>query len=74
MKWEKTGRTVYSTGETTTIYSSDNGRYKIESRKRAIPHANREGYWMHTSYFLIDADGAEREFNTLRDAKAGVEA
>lgn len=72
MKWTKTGREVKASGESTTFYESDDGRFEIQSRRRAIPHASRGGYWMHTSYFLI-ADGAEKEFWSLKDAKAAAE-
>lgn len=73
MKWIKTGRRVSSNGETTVYYKSDDGKHFIESRKRAIPHANRSGYWMHTSYFLIGADGQEKEYWSLKDAKEAAE-
>lgn len=71
MKWEKTGRTVKANGESTTTYTG--GRWKIESRKRAIEHSARGGYWMHTSYFLLFPDGREREFWRLQDAKKWAE-
>ena len=73
MKWHKTGRAVKSNGETTVFYESDDGMFRIESRKRAIPHANRSGYWFHTSYFLIDQEGDEKEYYSLSDAKEGAE-
>lgn len=69
-RWEKTGRTVYSNGESTTVYES--GDLTIESRKRAIPHANREGVWFQTSFFLIK-DGEEKEYWSLKDAKEAAE-
>lgn len=73
-KWTKTGREVKASGESTTFYASSDGRFEIQSRKRAIPHANRSGYWMHTSYFLINSQtGEEKEFWTLKDAKAAAE-
>ena len=73
MKWTKTGRIVNANGESTIFYESDDGRFEIRSRKRAIPHANRSGYWMHTSYFLINSQtGKEKEFWTLKDAKEAV--
>ena len=72
MKWVKTGRSVRGTGETTTFYESDNGQFRIESRKRAIPHSGREGSWMHTTYFLIDSNG-EKEYWSLKDAKNAAE-
>lgn len=73
MKWEKTGRTARLDGGSTTYYESQDGRFKIESRKRAIPHANRSGSWMHTTYFLIDESGAEKEYYSLKDAKAAAD-
>lgn len=72
MNWKKTGRTTGPNGESTTTYESDDGRFRIESRKRAIPHANRSGYWMHTSYFMIRGS-IEKEYWSLRDAKEGAE-
>ena len=73
MNWTKTGRTVCGNGESTVTYTADDPRYVIESRKWAIPHASRGGYWMHTTYWLI-VDGEERkEYYTLADAKRAVE-
>ena len=74
MKWEKVGRKVCANGESTTYYEADgkDGRYVIESRKRAIPHANGDGFWMHTTYWLINPDGTEKEYYSLRDAKAAA--
>lgn len=73
INWKRTGRQDEPNGGSTTFYDSDDGRIRIESRKRAIAHANnRGGYWLHTSYFLI-ANGAEKEFYSLRDAKEAAE-
>ena len=78
MKWEKRGskiKTGKQDGEgyqKTVFYATPDDRYRIESRRRAIPHANRSGYWMHTSYFLI-VDGEEKEYFSLKDAKAAAE-
>ena len=72
MEWEKVGRAVYASGESTTYYSTTDGRVQIESRKRAIPHAGRGGCWMHTTYFLI-YEGTEKEYYSLRDAKEAAE-
>ena len=75
MKWEKIRRTVNSNGESTTTYAS--GDFRIESRKRAIPHAASKidgGYWMHTTYWLIRPDGTEKEYWRLQDAKEAAEA
>lgn len=74
MKWEKTGREVKGNGESTTFYQTTDGRLRIESRKRAIPHAGgRGGCWMHTTYFLIKSDGTEKEYWSLKDAKTAAE-
>lgn len=74
MKWEKVGRQICANGESTTYYEADgpDGRYCIESRKRAVPHANGIGSWMHTTYWLIKPDGTEKEYYSLRDAKAAA--
>lgn len=73
MKWEKTGHEIKANGESTVTYTSKDGHYQIESRKRAIPHSGREGYWMHTTYFLIDHNsGTEKEYYSLKDAKAAA--
>lgn len=71
--WEKTGREIGENGESTTYYRSNDGRFRIESRKKAIPHSNRSGFWWHTTYFLIGADGTEKEYYQLRDAKKAAE-
>lgn len=72
-KWEKVGRHV-SASMTITIYEAKDSRYRIESRKRTIKHANGSGVWFHTSYFLIDENGEEKEYWRLQDAKAAAEA
>lgn len=74
LKWEKTGRTVKSDGSSTTIYNAVGtaAKYRIESRKRQIPHANRPGTWAYTSYFLI-VGAQEKEYHRLQDAKESAE-
>ena len=68
MTWEKAGRFVSSAG-TTNIYRLRGTDITVESRKRAIPHANGIGTWDYTSYFVLD-DGVEiYEKNSLADAK-----
>lgn len=68
MTWTKTGKRVGPEG-TTITYSLSETDITIESRKRHIPHANREGTWDHTSYFVL-IDGKEvAEKNSLADAK-----
>lgn len=74
--WEKAGRTVKASGETTILYKSADGRFALESRKRAIPHAGgRSGSWMHTSYFLRDRETEDpwKEFYAMKDAKEAAE-
>lgn len=73
MNWKKTGREVKGNGETTTFYESGDGWFRIESRKRNVQHANRSGYWQHTTYFLIDGNGNEKEYWSLKDAKEAAE-
>lgn len=73
MKWIKTGRKVSANGESTVYYEANDAPYSIESRKRAIRHANGTGHWMHTSYFLISKDGTEKEYYSLKDAKEAAE-
>lgn len=68
IQFEKAGKTVNEEG-TTIIYSGIGTNITIESRKRHIPHANREGTWDHTSYFVLK-DGKEiAEKWSLREAK-----
>lgn len=57
LKWTKTGRTVSPEG-TTITYAAEGTGLTIESRKRHIPHANRSGYWDHTTYYILK-DGEE---------------
>ena len=73
MRWIKTGKVVKVTGESTIMYESVPAGFRIESRKRNIPHANGIGSWAHTTYVLIWPDETETEHWTLRDAKAVAE-
>lgn len=57
LKWTKTGRTVSPEG-TTITYAAEGTGLTIESRKKHIPHANRSGYWDHTTYYILK-DGEE---------------
>jgi hypothetical protein len=72
MKWEKSRHTIHANGSE-LLYVADGTDLKMESRKRAIPHANGIGHWMHTSYFLIWPDGTEREYFSLTRAKEAAE-
>lgn len=74
IKWENIGKEVRQNGEGTTYYTSKDGRFTIEGRRRAIRRANGTGYWMYTSYFLIDGnDNSEKEYATLKKAKEAAE-
>lgn len=74
--WEKAGKEVRA-GETIITYRDDplENPYSIESRKTAIPHANGEGYWHKTYYWVVGPDGKDlRMFYTLKEAKECAEA
>ena len=71
--WVKTATTIKTDGSKTIRYESFRNQNAIESRRQAIPHANGIGVWLHTSYFLIKPDGTEKEFYSLKDAKAAAE-
>lgn len=60
-------------GEKTITYKAQGVRAWIESRKKAVPHANGEGVWMHTTYFVVHGDGTEQEYWKLSDAKEAAE-
>ncbi len=78
MIWEKTGKKVKADGSSViTYHPKDAGAYlrtdlHIESRKRAIEHANRGGVWFYTSYFVVSGN-YEKEYWSLKDAKAQAE-
>lgn len=74
MRWERTGREVKATGESMIMYESVPAGFRIESRKRKIPHANGIGSWAHTTYVLIWPDGTETEHWTLSKAKEAAES
>ena len=72
--WAKLGTQLGMDGEKIIRYVQEDSRFEIESRRRRIPHANGEGFWYHTSYFLIDVNtGFEREFMRLQDAQKAVD-
>lgn len=72
--WEKVAVQKGMDGARVITYQAKDCRFKIESRRRRIPHANGEGYWYHTSYFVIDVNtGFEREYMRLRDAQKAAE-
>ena len=70
--WEKTCREVTSEG-TTNTYTGKGTDLTIESRKRRIPHANRSGSWMYTSFFVLQNGKELAEKNSLKDAKEFAE-
>jgi len=70
-RWEKTSRTVRGDGSKTIRYEC--GDMAIESRTVPVPHSNRSGSWLFTSYWLIQADGTEAQFFSLKDAKDAAE-
>ena len=51
--WEKIDKSVNSEG-TTITYRGVGTQLLIQSRKRHVPHANREGTWEHTTYVVLD--------------------
>ena len=72
--WEKVAVQKGMDGARTITYQAKDCRFEIESRRRNIRHANGEGSWAHTSYFVIDtATGFEREYMRLCDAQKAVD-
>ena len=71
--WKQTGKTIRATGEKTITYEKPGNPNVIESRKERIPHANGEGFWYHTSYWLIRPDGSEKEFWKRFEAEKAAE-
>lgn len=72
--WTKTNKEDLGNGEyniTWTIPGTE--RWKIISKRRLIPHANGEGAWLHTSYWVRYPDGSEEEFYLMVRAKMAVE-
>lgn len=71
--WRLTGALKRADGTGYRRYASVGCPFEIEARKRAIPHANGSGSWMHTSFYLIRPDGTEKEYMRLRDAQRAAE-
>lgn len=73
-KWERVGKMVEQNG-TTITYSIANFNIDIvvESRKRKIPHANRVGFWEHTTYWVVVNGADYKERYSLADAKRTAE-
>lgn len=72
IKWVKMGTTVNSEGRT-TFYEAESAPLTIESRLRHIPHANRNGTWDHTTYYVLKNGQEVAEKNSLKDAKEYAE-
>ena len=73
--WRRIKKRIGPEGTTITYgYSNNITDYRIESRRRHIPHANgNSGTWDHTSYFVMK-DGVDLvEKWSLKDAKEYVE-
>ena len=77
-KWIKQGETILGNGEKDIKYTCDAfPGYCIVSKKRAIKHANRIGYWMHTEYEVrkeTEQHSAVKRCSTLKAAKEAVES
>ena len=73
MTWEKVGRNVNREG-TTITYRLKGTELIVQSRRRAIPHANGIGTWDHTSYWVMDGGTEIMEKWRLSEAKALAEA
>lgn len=72
--WVKLRTELHPNGEKTVVWVlPDAPGIRIESRTTAIPHANGQGYWWKTFYYVIHKDGEEKEFNLLCLAKSYVE-
>lgn len=71
--WKQSGKTIKSTGEKTITYEKAGNQNIIQSRKERIPHANGDGFWFYTSYWLIRPDGSEKEYRKRIDAEKAAE-
>ena len=74
MIWERIGTNINSEGTTITYAVKGQGkRVLVQSRRRHIPHANREGTWDQTFYYVLK-DGEEvKQTWRLSEAKAYAE-
>lgn len=68
-KWTKTSILRNQLGETSIAYANNKNDTLIESRRRAVPHSGRSGYWFYTTYFVVERSGKETECRTLMEAK-----
>ena len=72
MIWRTIGKNVNREG-TTITYWSGGVNVLVQSRKRHIPHANGEGTWDHTSYFVLKDGEDVAEYWRLSEAKKHAE-
>lgn len=73
LRWGKFDKVIYGDGEYNILYAAEGTDLLIESRRRAIPHANNyPGYWICPKYVLIDGD-KETEYSLLCLAKKAAE-
>lgn len=70
--WIRTSKSV-SKDCTTITYTLNGTDLKVESRKKKIPHANRNGAWDHTTYFVLQSGKEIKELWTLKAAKEYAE-
>ena len=73
LKWEKSGSIIHGNGEVTIVYEAEGSMFRIESRKRNIPHNKCSGTWSHTTFYVVGPGGYEKEYWRLRDAKKAAE-
>ncbi len=55
------------------IYAGEGTDLTIESRKRHIPHANRQGTWDHTAYIVLEGGREIMTRYSLAGAKEWAE-
>lgn len=71
--WTQTGKHINGRGEKTIAYEAAGIPARVESRKVRVPHANGQGYWFHTTYFVVREDGTEKEYWRISEAKEAAE-
>ena len=72
--WTKSRKDDLGNGEYNIIWEiPGTDRWKIISKRRLIPHANGEGGWLHTSYWVQYPDGTKEKFYLMAHAKMAVE-
>ena len=68
MNWKKTGKVNCVDGGHVITYVPDPApRYfdiHIESYTRPIPHSNREGSWMYTTFNIVECGVLVKELHT----------